>query len=212
MVAALLLVSFLLLLAAVTTYTLRRRLPPATDNARWLPAPPAAGLFNNPTNWQTMEQDEARRAVEARRQDILARAGAGETAALLDAYAINDDAFYQSALNALLDANGDGIAQWLAENEQLPTNARLLDSLREDWRNHPTRHNILHLLHLSARTGDAAVFHKTLEAVRQARLPDFPADELARLAESSYWLLPQAARSSGAGFVLKQEIETLRLS
>ncbi len=210
MVTILLITSFLLLFAALTTYTLHRLYPHTTDTARRL-SPPPAGLFDNPARRRALAEEEAEHAEAARRQNILTRAAQGETSALTDAHAVNDKAFYQATLNAMLDCvDAAKVAQFLAENEVLPANARLLDDLLAAWRQNPTGRNVAYLLHLSARTGAAEVFQRTLETVREAHLLDLPAEDLARLAESSYWLLPQTARSSGAGFVVKQELDKLR--
>ena len=200
MVATLLIISFLLLFAALTTYTLRRLYPHTTDTLRQLPPPPAAGLFANPEHQRALAEEAAQHAEAARRQEIIARAAQGDMSALSEARELNDAVFYQATLNATLDCvDAAEVAQFLAENEELPANARLLDDLLAVWQNHPTRRNIAHLLHLSARTGAAEVFQHTLETVRAAELPNLLAEDLARLAESSYWLLPQTARSSGAG-------------
>ena len=212
MVTTLLIISFLLLFAALTTYTLRRLYPQTTDTAPQLPPPPAVGLFANPEHQRALTEEAAQHAEAARRQEILARAAQGDVSVLPEVYATADEALYQTALNALLDTTDAAtVAQFLAENEELPANARLLNDLLDTWRQNPTRRNIGHLLHLSARTGAAEVFQHTLETIRATELPDLTANELARLAESSYWLLPQTARSSGAGFVLKSELDEIRL-
>ncbi len=216
MVTLLLLVSLALLFAAAASYTFQRRSRVTADTGHWLPpAHEAAGLFNNAATLRALAQEEAHYADTARRQRILADAATGRHSVLLEASAEGDGIFYAVVFNALLDALPNAAARaalagFLETNVTLPVGPRLAEGLTGDWRQNPSSRHVGQLLHLAARTGEAETFRRVLQTVR-ASTPDFAAlTELALLAESAYWLLPQPARSSGAGFALKHELAALR--
>lgn len=216
MVTVLLLVSLALLFAAAASYTFQRRSHVATDAPQWLPPThEAAGLFNNAATLRALAQEEARYADTARRQHLLDEARHGRCEVLSDASAEGDGVFYMAVFNVLLDAlpqaaQRNALADFLEINLTLPVGPRLVESLTDDWQQNPVRAYVGKLLHLAARTGEAETFRRVLQTVHADTREAAAIQDLARLAESAYWLLPQPARSSGAGFALKHELAALR--
>ena len=70
------------------------------------------------------------------------------------------------------------------------------------------------MLHLAALSDDAKMFEQAVEAtnnfILEGYLNGISPEELSALIESEYWVLSSAARSTGAGFVLKQKLTTVR--
>ena len=85
--------------------------------------------------------------------------------------------------------------------------------LQIEWRAIPNRQNTGDLLYLASQTGDAELFsdvsHEILKVFRETGIGGLSPNELAELMDSHYRLLPQAERSSGSLFWLKQEIAEL---
>ncbi len=78
----------------------------------------------------------------------------------------------------------------------------------------PTKENTIELFRLAVESESAEIFSQTAENViqvwRTGKLKSLTANDLAQLAESHLWLLPQEERTLGAVFWLKQEIADLR--
>ena len=66
------------------------------------------------------------------------------------------------------------------------------------------------MLHTAALSDDAATYETAVELAlqswREGKLRDVSAVELQSLFSGEFWLLSSAARSSGAGFVLKRTL------
>ena len=87
--------------------------------------------------------------------------------------------------------------------------------LQIEWKAFPDKQKTIELLYAASQTGDADVFcdasEQILQVFRETGIGGLSPDGLAELLDSHYRLLPQAERSSGAVFRLKQEIAELRL-
>ena len=74
----------------------------------------------------------------------------------------------------------------------------------------PDRTSTTKLLHVAAQTDDAKTYGRAIELVlmswRERTLSDLSAKDLQTLFSSEYWLLSSRARTSGAGFILKQTL------
>lgn len=211
MVATLLVISFALLLGVAASYAYQRRYSSDADAAPYLAPPPeAAGLFNNAATLRALAQEEARHAQASHRQQIIAQARDGVPHAALEAWAENDAELYAAACHELLaHAPHTTLADFWTQYEGLPVPSALVAAWRETCGEAPTIPQITQWLHLAARTGDAETLRQILRQMRAACPSHFSSDAGARLAASSYWLLPAQARNSGAGFVLRRELETL---
>ena len=89
-----------------------------------------------------------------------------------------------------------------------------LEELRHTWGENPTKRDAVTMLGLAAETGSASTYSSVVNEVvrewRAGRLDSLSAADLADLIESQLWLLPVGEKTSGAGFVIKQEISSLR--
>ena len=74
----------------------------------------------------------------------------------------------------------------------------------------PDRTSTTKLLHVAAQTDDAKTYGRAIELVlmswRERTLSDLSAKDLQTLFSSEYWMLSSRARTSGAGFILKQTL------
>lgn len=95
--------------------------------------------------------------------------------------------------------------------------AQKAEKLREFqgfWEISLNRRNTAQLLYLAAQTESGKIFSEIAENVIQhwqaKKIEDLPAEQLAQILESHFWLLPNEERTSGVSFWLKQEIAGLR--
>ncbi len=99
-------------------------------------------------------------------------------------------------------------------NKDLLAKMERLSELNKIWVENPNKKNTIELLFLAAQSESAKIFSQTAKNViqvwRNGKLESLTANDLAQLAESHLWLLPQQERTSGAVFWLKQEIADLR--
>ena len=76
----------------------------------------------------------------------------------------------------------------------------------------PNRNSTAELLHAAALSDNAKNYGRAIELVllswRDGSLSDLSAHELQSLFNSEYWVLSSQARTSGAGFVLKQTLSS----
>ena len=76
----------------------------------------------------------------------------------------------------------------------------------------PNRTTTVNLLHIAALADDAKNYGRAVELVlmswRDGTLSDLSARELQSLFNSQYWVLSTRARTSGAGFVLKETLSS----
>jgi hypothetical protein len=80
------------------------------------------------------------------------------------------------------------------------------------WQESPNRNSTATLLHAAALSDNAKTYGRAIELVltswREGSLSDISAQELQSLFNSEYWVLSSRARTSGAGFVLKQTLSS----
>ncbi len=87
---------------------------------------------------------------------------------------------------------------------------------RVNWRTSPDTRKTVELLRLASEAENAGVFSDVADDItkvwRENKIENLTADNLADLLDSHLKTLPQQERTSGAIFVLKQEITKLRES
>ncbi len=217
------LIASFILLAAISfaIYRSRQNALPDDDANKALPPPPPnfKGLFETDGEHARLEALQLEKERTEKRQALLARAAAGEKAALLDAHTFGDKSLYEEILNTLVGrAENDkqllALASYITRNESLQVNGELAGAFLESWKLSPNRRTTPQMLHLTALAGDASLYQQAIEAMlgywREEKLPGMAAAELVQLAESEFWILPSEARNSGAGFLLKQELARIR--
>lgn len=219
--------SILLLVLLTAAYSLRNRKRSAlSGTSTSISATPLAqwsgpcGLFDNPEQHAALALAEAERIAAEARAALLARAATGELCVLAEAYAQGGNELYQQALAELVccvrsdDIALQGLVNHLTQDSQWRGNTALAEAVLARWQRVPERFALGELLHIAALSDDAALFQQTaeaaLEAWRAGRLSWASAHNLHALIESEYWILAPAARQSGAGFVLKRMLVTVR--
>jgi hypothetical protein len=102
----------------------------------------------------------------------------------------------------------DGDAK--AHNDELEARKALAEEFIVAWQVSPDRVSTAKMLHLAALADDAETFRTAVETAlkewQRGSVPDLSAAELQTLCNSEFWILSPAARSSGAGFVLKRTL------
>ena len=164
-------------------------------------------------------EDRARAAAELR-SSLLTRAAVGDYTALADAARADDRTLYGAVLAESLDwANASednlhALAAFVASDSELRGSRELADAYRKHWERAPDRAGAARLLHLAALSDDPDTFGEAItaaaRALREGRLTNLTGEDLRALAESEFWVLSSESRTTGAGFVLKQRLASLR--
>jgi len=161
------------------------------------------------------EAEEPEQEEPDTRAMIIARANAGDVAALIESHGTQ---LYGEVLDRLLewsrgDVSGErltGITSFILANDALRTNGELAGLVCDRWLSAPGAQALPQMLRMAALSDDAGSFERSIEAVmqswRQGQLTPVTAGELRTLIEAEYWVLSDAARRSGRGNVLKQTL------
>jgi hypothetical protein len=214
------------LLAAVIFALYRWQRRASDEHAEYVlpPAPDFRGLFaEGPGSGRQLSDSADRSPVNAeQRAALLARAAAGERAALLDAQASNDRELYDEVLNVLVErvaaseAPEKGLlalVSYVTRHDFRP-NLKLAEVLMESYKQTPDQSSTAKMLHLVALADDARLYERAVELAvqlwREGRLENLTAQELRALTDGEYWVLSQPVRSSGAGFMLKRKLAEVR--
>ncbi len=212
---------FILAFLAIAIYFWQK--PASAIEAEALRPPPGRGLFIDDTpEGQAVAQAAARVDLEAsdaawQRDELLARAKAGEKSTLLEAREV-DAELYEETLDLLVaDADSDpkllALVSYVTRHE-LRVNDTLAKRVIDAYKKAPDRSSTAKMLHVAALSDDAAVYQKALETVltfwRAGRLSEISALELRSILEGEFWILSSPTRSSGAGFLLKRTLANAR--
>lgn len=213
------------LLFAFTAFALYRwpRQPSNEDTTNYFTPPHSGGLFSHQAavsanaSLATAETDHR---VAEQRAALLARAAEGDQAALAEAHATGDAAFYREVLDMLTaqatesDENLQALASHITRSGELRASAKLATALIEAWQRSPDKGALGEVMHMAALADDAAIYQQAVETVlqvwRDGRLPQVQAEKLYALIENQYWMLTSEARRSGANFVLKRMLVSVR--
>lgn len=210
--SAILIVLVLLLLAVALASFLRNRqtsteyLPGSNPG---VPQISSRSLFDAPSAEAIAEMKH-----EQLRANLLTRAGTGDATVLVEANA--NPHLYHEVLTALMAHSSDvrALALYLAQHDELRANATLAQAFVKLWDAAPNRSDLATMLHLAALSDNADVYWLAVDVAKQAwdegRLTHVAPQELAAAIEAQYWLLKTAARESGAGFVLKRYVASVR--
>jgi hypothetical protein len=205
--------------AAAAMYVWQRGAPDSSGD-RALASPVRRGLFDHFAN--EPDQAEASAANEAfqKRALLKKRASEGDVESLRDAHQLADAGLYREVLDLLVEQAAArqetlrALVSQIATSNNLRANIRMAELVIEAWKNEPTGRATAEALHIAALSDDATTYQAAVEAAigysRNARLPQLSADDLIALVESQYWVLSSDARSSGAGFALKQRLAGVR--
>lgn len=180
------------------------------------PTQPPRGLFS--------DRDEINAAPlqipdgDAIRQSLRQRASTGDKSALNEAHALGDQSFYRDLLIELTTQAQikDGLValvSYVTRNE-LPVTPELANAFVTQWSSAPDRSSTAATLHITALADDAEFYRKTVDAAfsfwQQGLLPSVSAAELRALFDGEFWVLSARTRNSGAGFILKRTLASVR--
>lgn len=190
-----------------------------SENQKQFVEPPVYRSLFEPSDAEIRALEDERQSEQRKKtqQEIYSKAEANDFYSLLEAQSFELD-FYDKVLSKLAqNAETDEklllLCAFLNENN-LRTNTEVVKRSKTFWQKSFDKKDTIQLLHFSAKTESAEIFSETLEIVIQHWRKDFIKninfEELQRLAESEFWLLPSDARTSGAGFLLKQQLANLR--
>ena len=193
---------------------------PAAGNAENIlpPQPNARGLFGEDPSAGAAERERLPIAATGRAEQIIAKAKAGDRAALDQAHQTGDAGLYDQVLTEFLQRAGSGaqllsLTSYVVQNE-LPVNKDLAEAGIKVWSAAPDRSGTARTLHLAALTDDGNIYQATVEQAlglwREQKLLDISAIELRALFDGEFWVLSSRTRSSGAGFVLKRTLKNAR--
>jgi hypothetical protein len=165
---------------------------------------------------RAFEAEDKAKQGEMLRQKILAKAETGDFDALDEAKDFEIE-FYDRVLKELAlrcdDEKFASLSSFIEENK-LPANAALIGRFQDTLENSAGKKDAIRFLHLAALSQSAEIFSDSVENViklcREDKLEDFTQTDLIQLAESQFWLLPTAEKTSGAAFLLKQKLAKLR--
>lgn len=213
---------FILLSAVAVAVTIsiflkrQKSLPPAPENHLQFQTVQYQSIFA-PSDEETraFEAEDKAKQREQLRQKILARAETEDFNALIEAKDFEIGLYDRALTELALRSDAEKLSSLGAfiEARKLPTNTALVERFREVLENSFARKDAIRFLHFAALSGSAQTFFDSVEIViqmcREDRLTDFAQTDLVQLAESQFWLLPQAEKTSGAGFLLKQKLAKL---
>ena len=185
-----------------------------------LPPPePPRGSFSDKDGFESAALPPAdQEERENERTSMNERARAGDKSALLEAHALGDRKFYDEVLDQLaVDADRAPtlleLASYVTRND-LPVNRKLAQALFNSWKNAPNRSSTATTLHMTALADDAELYQRTVETAldfwRQGLLANVSAAELGALFDGEFWVLSVSTRGSGAGFILKRKLASVR--
>jgi hypothetical protein len=154
------------------------------------------------------------------RSAFMARTATGDLTVLEDAHATGDAALYRVVLNDLVermaraDEKLNALVTFVESHNTLRGSVELAEAYSAVWQEAPDRGRTATMLHLSALADDADTFRKAAEIValfwQNGQLPELTGEELRTLIDTQFWLISSDARRTGAGFMLKQRLASLR--
>ncbi len=224
MIATLIIIFVLLVASAFAVYRRQQNKLLAGRVQRELPPRPPRSLF---ADTQQALDESARALPEQRAQGymeqraaFMTRAASDDLSVLEDAYRTGDAALYRVVLNDLVeralkaDEKLSALVAYVKAHGMLRGSVELAEAYGAVWQETPDRATTTTMLHLAALADDADTYRKAAVIAclfwQSGQLPQLSGEALQQLIDSQYWLLAADARRTGAGFVLKQRLTSLR--
>lgn len=218
---------FSLLISSLICFAVFRRrlfLYPKSENENLRSAPKAASLFA-PTDEEirAFEKQETEKLNAERRgaveRNLTERANDSDFDVLIEAKESGDSEIYRNLLDLLAEKNKlepskfERLIAFVSHND-LPASENLAKTVLDDWTKNPSATSPAKVLHVSALTDSAENYLNAVETVfdlwRQKGLEKVSSADLAALFDSHYRLLSTESRTSGAGFLLKEKLASVR--
>jgi hypothetical protein len=180
-------------------------------------SPNYEGLFAEQRDMALLDQRQDRMGLM--HQSMIRRAKAGDVVVLREAVENESGQGYDELMNMLIESAGTTqelfrLVSHVARDERLRVTPGLALKFLETWKNDPGRLTVAEVLHVTALSNDPLLYRQASETATEywlaGKLPQVKAEDLLTLIEGEYWILSSAARSSGAGFVLKRSIMEFR--
>lgn len=217
------LVTSLVILAFIAVAAYFWQKPAFSTKTVTLAPPPGRGLFidGTPDGLALAAAEAASEAIAStgrHRAELLGRAKGGEKSTLQEAQTASDALLYDEVLNSLVAVADSGpallsLVSYITRHE-LPVNKKLAERFIDSSKSVRDRNATAKMLHLAALANDAAVYQTAvetaLESWRGGYLSRVSPQELHAILEGEFWILSSAARSSGAGFLLKRTLAAAR--
>ncbi len=156
---------------------------------------------------------------ENQKRNLIRRAELGDFDVLIEANELGDSIFYRKTLDSLTETNKIETASFFqlaafVSSNQLPTDKTFAQTVLAKWRENPQTYFLPTVLHISVLTESAENYLKTIEAIfdswKQNGLKKVSANQLFAAFDAHFRLLPTSARTSGAGFLLKEKLASIR--
>lgn len=218
----LLFIFFLLISATAASVaffvTRRKELPPTKPQETFNPPPTYRSLFEPDEEelrqWQKEQDEKAQAEKEAElRLDLLNRAEKSDFNSLLEAKVYGNARLYDEVFQILLRNDADKLTDFVIKNG-LTANADLVELSAKKLSENPNLDSLLKLVRLSTQTNSAENFLQTIETTielwKEKRLLEISGEKLIEIFESHYWLLASEARVSGAGYLIKERMTSVR--
>ncbi len=180
--------------------------------------PKFASLFS-PTDEEVRilsNAENEKRKTEMRenfRKNLVEKLKTNDLMILLKARDFGDSEIYNGLLEiASENLNVVELADFVSTNN-LPANEKLVGKCFRRFGGDISSSDLTKILHISALTNSAEIFLQTVEKIvtlwKEKRL-NVTSVELVAAFESHFWLLANEARTSGAGFLLKERLADVR--
>lgn len=142
----------------------------------------------------------------------------GEWSALDDARRSASVDLYRELLDSAVaectEEKLETLAAHISKSKELRSNALLARRLLERFRLAPSVRSATDMLHISALSDDAEIYHEAVDALiaewRSGKLDRLTSGDLKDLIESQFWVLAPEARQGGAAYKLKRRLAGIR--
>jgi hypothetical protein len=212
--------SFLILLALIV-YAVRRRgqhsFLPEAESLQFQSPRPALLFAPTAQDLARIEHEKRHFQLEEQREKLLSWATLVDFSALKKRPIATDEKLLSKSWNEALEILTEratseqdiGALVSFALENKFNVNKNLIASYRQNWECSPDPETTTRLFELLTLADDAELFTEVLneawELIKTGKL-QLSRGELYELAGSHYWLLSPSARTSGAGFLLRQRI------
>ncbi|HWN98529.1 MAG TPA: hypothetical protein VNS63_04595 [Blastocatellia bacterium] len=214
-----LIVLFVALVAVIFAAYVRPGAVPELSSNRAVPQPVQRGLFEQTSCTTELDLGEADAATHPAAA-LRKRAVEGDVSALRDAHNLGNNKLYLEMLELLVEQaviRHDilrALVSEIASDNGLRANVSLAELVMNNWNTEPSERSTVEMLRIAALSDDGKTYEAAVERAvgcwRSGGLPRLSAEDLIALIESHYWVLSSEARSSGAGFGLKQRLAGVR--
>src|SRR5712692_8726664 len=156
----------IIVVIGLAVYFWQKPVPNDTENIL-PPQPNARGLFAEDPSASAVDRERLAIAARQQAEQLIAKARAGDRAALGEAHQSGDAGLYDQVLTEFLGSSESGpqllsLTSYVVQHE-LPVNKDLAEAGIKSWSADPDRSGTARVLHLAALTDDANTYQETVE-------------------------------------------------